>query len=343
MKLALIGFGTVGQGLATILRDRGETLRGDYGFDGQIVAVSTARRGSLYDPNGLDIVALLENAQDFSGYPESEGLQRGWSTEQIIREGNADAVVEVTPTDITSGQPAIWHIQTALESGKHAISANKGPAALAFRDLNTLAKANGVEFYNEATVIGGTPAIRLGEELLAGSGITEMRGILNGTTNYMLTRMEGGATYMEALTEAQRLGYAETDPTADVEGHDAAAKVMILANVLMGGDLKNADVPRQGISALSLEEVQDALKNGEHYKLIGKVWREGGQTKASVELMRLPGSDPLAGVAGADMAITYSTDLMRHATISGAGAGAIPTGFALLSDLLAIHRKSHHA
>ena len=242
-QLALIGFGTVGQGLAEILLAKGDELAARYGVQFQVVAVSDLLKGSLYNHAGLDLAALLDvvrrtgKLHDYALRQPSRALFSGWDSLRTIRDSNADTVVEISWTDVQTGQPAIDHVKAAFESGKHAVLTNKGPVALAYRELAELAAAKGVQFRFEGTVMSGTPTIRLAQSALAGCEITEIKGILNGTTNYILTQMEGGQSYADALAEAQRLGYAEADPTADVEGWDAAGKTVILANVLLGGDL----------------------------------------------------------------------------------------------------------
>jgi homoserine dehydrogenase len=352
-RLALIGFGTVGQGLAEILLAKGDELAARYGVQFQVVAVSDLLKGSLYNHAGLDLAALLDVVQrtgrldDYALMQPSRALVSGWDSLRTIRESNADTVVEISWTDVQTGQPAIDHVKAAFESGKHAVLTNKGPVALAYRELAELAAAKGVQFRFEGTVMSGTPTIRLAQSALAGCEILEVKGILNGTTNYILTQMEGGQSYADALAEAQRLGYAEADPTADVEGWDAAGKTVILANVLLGGDLRVADVDRTGISGLTLADVEAAKAAGERWKLIARVWREddvAGDTKrageprvrASVQPTRLPLSHPLAGVSGAVNACTYTTDLLGDVTLVGPGAGRMETGYAVLGDLLEI-------
>jgi homoserine dehydrogenase len=200
-KLALIGFGTVGQGLAEILRDKGQMLRDNLGFDAQIVAISDLLKGSLYHPDGLEIATLLgvvQRSGKLDDYPDSPGLQRGWDSLKTIRETNADSVVEVSYTDIKTGQPAIDHCRAAFESSKNVVMSNKGPVSLAYAELSQIAEANGVRWGFEGTVMSGTPALRMPLTSLAGNDISEVRGIFNGTTNYILTKMEEGLAYEEA-------------------------------------------------------------------------------------------------------------------------------------------------
>lgn len=340
-KLALIGFGTVGQGLAEILRDKGAALRNNLGFDGQIVAISDFIKGSLYHPGGLDIAKLLEVVQStgkLDAYPDSPGLVRGWDSLTTIRQSNADTVVEVAYTDINTGQPAIDHCRAAFISGKNVVMSNKGPVALAYQELSALAKGNNVRWGFEGTVMSGTPALRMPLVSLAGNNIREVRGIFNGTTNYILTKMEEGMSYEAALKQAQELGYAEADPTADVEGFDALGKVVILANVIMNAPLTKKDVACQGISQLTLEDIARAKAAGKRWKLIARCSKEGDRVTASVAPEMVSLSDPLASIMGATNAITYECDLAGPITLVGAGAGRVETGFSILIDLINIHR-----
>lgn len=334
-RLALVGFGVVGRGLVEIVSLHHRRFVERYGVDIRIVAVCT-RRWCVYEPAGIDAATLVRAAAS-----ESLGELPGactWSAEQMIAAVDADVLVEVSPTDMATGEPATSYIRSALERGMHVITANKGPIALHFAELQCLARERGVTLGFEATVMSGTPALRLGWSDLAGCDIREVRGIVNGTTNFILTRMERGVEYADALAEAQRLGYAEADPRGDVEGHDAAGKAAILANVLMDARLTPAAVECEGITGITREMVASAVVAGERWKLIARVWRDGQTVRAAVRPMRLIATHPLASVDGATNALTISTDLLGDVTIIGPGAGGIATGFALLSDLLALHR-----
>lgn len=338
-KLAFIGFGVVGQGLAEILLEKERELRDRHGFDYSVVAVSDFKKGSAFNPDGLDVAKLLELAKDdkISEYP---GAQVGLDALTTIRESNADIVIEVTYTDIKTGEPAYGHFKAALESGKHLVTTNKGPTALFFKELAGLAAAKKVQFRYEGTVVAGTPILNLCEMCLAGNEIREIRGILNGTTNFILTNMETGKSYEAALKEAQELGYAEAVPDADVEGWDALAKVVILAKSVMGTDIGIDDVDRTGITGIKLEDIEEAKKEGMRWKLIGKVAKGDGVVKASVRPEKVALTDPLASVGGATNALTFVTDLLGEVTVVGPGAGRVETGYSLLIDMLAIHAAS---
>lgn len=337
MKILLIGAGTVGQGLLEILRDKAADLHEKYGFHPVVVGVATRSRGTLYHPAGLDPAALLTALVQgsFGAYPESNGLQRSQDIPALIRACGADVMVEATHTNLETAQPALDYCRTALDAGQHLVLANKGPIALAYHELTETAKKAGKLVRFEGTVMAGTPSLTLAMEALAGCTIYEARGILNGTTNYILTQMAQGMAYAEALAQAQALGYAEADPTADVDGWDAAGKVLILAAALYGKKMALSDLAVTGITQITPEDIATAQHAGECYKLIARISPDSG----SVSPQRIPLTDPLAVVSGATNAITFQTDLMGDVTLVGAGAGRLQTGFALLADLLAIDRQ----
>lgn len=337
MKIAFIGFGGVGQALVKIISERKEKLKQETGMEPEVVAVADMMKGSVYNPEGLDERLLLEtvarhNHLDY--YPDSPATVKGWDNFQTIKESNADVIVEVTFTDVKTGQPAIDHCRAAFESGKSVVTTNKGPVAVAYRELVELAEKNGVFWGFEGTVMSGTPALRLPFTTLAGNHIREIKGILNGTTNYILTEMEKGLTYNEALQEAQQKGYAEADPVNDVEGYDARYKAVILANVVMGASITAADVACEGITDFSAEALQSAIKNGRRWRLIATIRQEGDRIEAKVGPEQLKEDDPLASVQGATNAIMYECDLAGPIMLTGAGAGLTETGYSLLIDLI---------
>ena len=336
MKIALIGFGNVGQGLAQILRGRAGSLAAEQDFRPVLVAVATRSRGTLVNPNGLDPAALLDAtaAGGLDYYPVAPGLDRGWDAARIARELDADVLVEASPSDLQTGGPALDLCHAALASGKHVVLANKGPVAVAYGELMSEARAAGKRLLFEATVMAGTPSLRLALEALAGAGITRARGIINGTTNYILTQMEEGMSFADALAQAQAIGYAEADPTADVDGWDAAGKARILSAALFGKPRTFDEMRVEGISKLTLDDVAAARAAGERWKLIAGITPDA----LTVAPARIPLTHPLAGVMGGTNAITYTTELLGDVTLVGAGAGGIQTGFGLLSDLLALHR-----
>jgi homoserine dehydrogenase len=341
MDILLIGFGTVGQGFVEILRDKQTALPNTHGTAIRLVGVATGSRGMLYDPAGLDPNALLEAVASDDGtldaYPHNDKLQRNmWdSSGAFIRQSAADIVLEATPSDLDTGQPAIQHCKAALETGKHLVLANKGPVVLAFDELHALAARQGLALRYEATVLAGTPAIATATELLAEAEIEQVRGIFNGTTNFMLSEMESGLSYKGALAKAQELGYAESDPSADVGGWDAAGKVAILSAAVFGQPLALSALDVQGITEITAQHIADAANDDERYRLVATLDADGGQ----VAPQRLTTADPLYYVRGATNAIMFRTRLLGDITLTGAGAGRTETGYALWLDSIAIQRN----
>jgi homoserine dehydrogenase len=341
-RLAFIGFGVVGQGLAQLLKDKREFLKKRYGLEYVVTAISDPIKGCVYQEEGLDLGAVLELVDSDGNLDKYEKGVKGWDSVKTIVESNASVIVEVSPTNIENGEPGITHVRKALHAKKHVITTNKGPIALFYPELVELARKNDVALRFEGTVLSGTPAINLSLDALAGADVREVKGIMNGTTNYILTKMAEGQSYEAVLKEAQRLGYAETKPDADVKGWDAQAKVLILANVVMGAALNPADVPTQGITEITVADIEKAKKDGKRYRLVGKVWKENGKIKAKVAPELVGTDDFLFHVTGVTNALTFTTDALDKVTIVGPGAGKKETGFSLLVDLIAIHSGHLH-
>jgi homoserine dehydrogenase len=333
-KLALIGFGNVGQGLAEILSKKTALLREKFDADIRIVAICDLYKGSIADPDGFDPQALLDHVTEKGDLKDFPAPDRNWDASETIENSNANVLVELAFTDLKTGEPALSHMTQALKAGMHVSTTNKGPAALHFPKLLELSKAHGGKIGVEGTVMSGTPAVALGMNLLAAAGVTRIQGILNGTTNYILGEMENGADYEDALKDAQAKGYAEADPAGDVDGHDAAAKVVILANLMMNQAMTMGDVSCVGISGITRAQIESARKENQRWKLIGTVEKVDGQIRGSVEPVKLDATHPLHGIGGATNAITYSTDILGDVTLIGPGAGRIETGYAIIGDIL---------
>jgi homoserine dehydrogenase len=334
MRLILVGFGTVGQGLAELLVEKKQQLARDHAFDPVVVGITDFQKGSVHDPEGVDLVQALELVRSGRSLTELAKETVDGDAVAFLQRVDADVMLEATYTNIETAEPATSHIRAALGRGMHVATTNKGPIALFYPELRRLAAERNVQLLFEGTVMSGTPVINLIRGCLAGAEIREIRGILNGTTNYILTRMEEGLGYEEALQKAQELGYAEAVPDADVLGLDALAKVTILANVFFGGTRKPQDYPCRGITEITPSEIAKARQAGQRHKLIGRVWREEGVVRAEVSPQRIDLSHPLAGVSGATNALTFTTDALGDVTIVGPGAGRVETGFSLLIDLI---------
>jgi homoserine dehydrogenase len=337
-RVGLIGCGTVGQGFLEILNNKKKHLKENYDFECEIVAICDKLKGSIIAQDGLDLTRLLDilkKGQRIENYDTN--LKSSFDAEYLIDNVETDIIIEATYTDIQTGEPATTYIKKAIKRGNHVVTTNKGPIALHYQELKNLAKKNNVYLKFEGTVMSGSPVFTLVENSFRGNEISEIKGILNGTTNFILTKMEEDLNYEEALKLAQELGYAEADPTADVEGYDAMAKIVILSNVLLNGKVKPREVERKGISDISREDVLKAKEEGYRYKLIASAKKEGEIIIASVKPQKLPLSDPLASVNGVTNALTFDLDLLGKVTIQGSGAGKKETGYAVLNDILSIH------
>jgi len=334
-NLALIGFGGVNRALAEVIRDEPQRFHA-LGFELRVVAITDLAFGSLVQADGVDLAAILAmpRGASFEGLPGGSSEPRN---EEVIRNSPADIVVEATFTSPVDGEPAVSHVKWAIESGKHVVTTNKGPVALRGPELSQLAAENGVRFEYEGAVMSGTPVIRLAHKMLGGLQLSAVQGILNGTSNYVLGRMEAGLRLDEAIAEAQEHGYAEADPTADIGGSDVRLKVAILANELLGAGIQPSDVETKGIQDISSDDVAQALADGFRWKLIGEARREAdGRVVATVQPIALPSDHPLAGIAGATNAVSFTTDLLGAVTVSGPGAGRVETAYALISDIMAV-------
>lgn len=333
IKVAVSGFGTVGQGVAEVLLRRKDFLTGRYGEMPQVVLAMDSKTYAA-DPAGLDLQGLIDRKKETG----SVGKTKYTDSAELLSETDYDVLIEVTPTDIKTGGVGLKNITRALESGKDVITVNKGPLALKFCELIGLARKNGCKFRFEGTVGGAMPIINLCHENLVGEHIRSIRGIFNGTCNYILSKMDKGQPYEQALKEAQQLGYAETDPTNDVEGYDTAAKVTILANSVFHKKVTVNDVKITGISKITAEAVAQAASHNMVIRLIGEV----SETKLEVSPRLIPVGHPLS-ISGTLNIAQIEADLAGPVTITGRGAGKIETASAILSDLIAIldERRGH--
>jgi len=335
MKICILGFGAVGKGVVKAISLKNDRFKEKYGLNLKVVAV-TDTSGAAISNKGLDLDLLLETKEQtgkVSNYPEY-GVS-GMSNMQVLDNAEYDCLVEVTPTDICNGEPTRTHILNAFEDKKDVVTSNKGPLALNFKELNESAVVNNVQFKFEASVGGAMPIINFAHETLSSCDIDSILGILNGTTNYILSRMaKEGSSYEQILKESQELGIAETNPAQDVEGIDAACKTVILANSLLGRDVSYKDVEVTGISKITPESISLAKNEGYLIKLIGEV--SGDVLEVSPRLVR-EGS-PFA-VDGTLNVATLKTDLAEDVTVVGKGAGPLETASAILSDIISIYKN----
>ncbi|MEM2897368.1 MAG: homoserine dehydrogenase [Candidatus Bathyarchaeia archaeon] len=331
MRLTLIGFGTVGQSLIKLLANKKDELTKKFGLNPKFVAIVDTG-GAAIDENGINPSKAIEVKKsrksvafmDRIGYP-------GMSATDVIKNVEAEVVIEMTPTNFSNGEPGLSHIKTAISSKRHVITTNKGPLALALPSLMELASYNRVKLRFSGTVGGGTPILDFAKKSLLGDRIISIKGILNGTTNYILTRMfEASISMDQALKEAQKAGYAEADPSYDIEGIDTACKLVIIANWIMNLRISLKDVNIKGINEVTLKDVEKAREEGRVIKLIGSI-----EKKARVRPELIPQNHPLA-VHGTLNAVTYKTETCGEITLVGRGAGGPETASAILRDIVDI-------
>ena len=323
MRIAIIGFGSVGRGVAGMVGTK------DLGI---IVTGIADSRSGIVDPRGIDINDVLAKKKKtgLCGDPKI-------SATDIIAAAEYDALVEVSPTNALTGEPATGHIRSALSRGKHVVTSNKGPIALAYNELRALAASHDVSLRYEATVAGAIPIMHTLEHGLAGNDILAIYGVLNGTCNYILTRMAAeGLTYEQALMEAREMGYAEADPTYDVKGIDAAIKLVILANTIWGDGRKLADVSCTGIDLLTPDALRLAESGGCTIRLIAEAIPRKDILRVSPRIISK--SHPLV-TEGTLNALTIETDMAKEITLIGRGAGSVETASAIIGDLLFIRDR----
>jgi len=325
-NLALLGFGNVGRAFVSLLERKRQDLRDQHSIEWRLTGVATRRMGWIAAPDGLDAAALLRGETRAAAGPNNV---RDW-----LRAAHANVLFEITSLNRETGQPAIDHLKAALELGAHAITANKGPVVHGYEELSALAQKCGRRFLFESAVMDGVPIFCLFRDTLPAVEVRGFRALLNSTTNLVLQQMEEGSTLNRAIGKAQELGVAETDPTDDLEGWDAAVKIAALVTVLMREPLKPHEVERQGIEDLHPLAVQAARRAGRPYKLVCEARRENGRVQASVRPQQLPLNDPLAWVNGTSSAIYFETDIFPGLAITEQNPGVTETAYGLLADLV---------
>ncbi len=332
MRIILCGFGVVGQSLVKLFDSRSEDLYAKYGLKPRIVGVFDSK-GSAVSSSGLELRKLVEVKKKFGTVKNYAETKNSWSGIEMLKNVEADVLIETTASNYKDAEPGMSHIITAMKKGMHVISVNKGPLALAFPSLMELATYNQVVFKFSGTVGGGTPILDYAKNSLHGDRITSFSGILNGTTNYILTNMAGGMSFDVALNDAKKKGYVEADESLDLDGLDAAAKLVILANWVMGMKVTLPDINRTGIRNVSSADIKNAIKKNCAIKLIASCNKE-----LVVSPVEISVNDPLC-VNGTLNAIAFTSEHSGTQTIIGRGAGGIETASSIIRDLLDIRQE----
>jgi len=333
LRIILCGFGVVGQSLVKLFESRSEDLYAKYGLKPRVVGVFDSN-GSAIDPSGLDLERLVETKKKTGSVKNYSKTKNNMTGLDIIKNIDADVLIETTASNYKNAEPGMTHITSAMKKGMHVISVNKGPLALAFPSLLELATYNQVMLKFSGTVGGGTPILDYAKDSLRGERITSFAGILNGTTNYILTNMANGLSFESALKDAKEKGYVEADESLDLDGLDAAAKLVILANWIMGMKVTMPDIKCTGIRKVSTEDIKNAAKKKCAIKLIASCNKdlEVGPKEISID-------DPLC-VNGTLNAIAFTSEHSGTQTIIGKGAGGMETASSILRDLIDIRQET---
>ena len=339
-NLTFIGFGNVARALVRLLERKRGLLKSQYNITYSVTGIATGSHGFAVDPDGLDVNKALELAEDgqsispLSSFDVQDSLA-------VIKKSNADVMFENSPVNHHTGQPAIDHIRTALEAGQHAITANKGTVVHGYRELTELAKSKNKKFLFEATVLGGAPLFSVFRETFPLAELHSFKGILNATTNLILSRMETGETFDDAVKYCQSIGIAETDPSADVDGWDAAIKVAALVTVLMDTPISPQQVNPTGIRGITSEMIAKAKADGKRYKLVCSAEKVGDTVKASVSPELVDGNSPLYSIMDSSSGATFRTDVLPDYSITisereGMQGGPVETAYGLFADFVSV-------
>lgn len=337
VRILLLGFGNVGRAFCRLVEKKSEILRNTYGIECCFVGIATRSRGCAADPSGIDVRQFLERESSTgridSGSPGSAVL----SAAEMVSGLDYDLLAVCTSTTIKSPEVPAAYISGALGRGIDVITSNKGPLLLGYGALRDLAKKNGSHFMFEAAVMGGTPFFSFARHCLKGSRILSCEGVMNTTSNYILDLMVSGSSFDDALLDARRKGFAEADPTFDLEGWDSAVKASIIAQVLMGAPpvpLDSIDV--EGITQVSTGDLLEASRAGGAIRLISRIDSEGDSIAISVRPELLPAANPLSRVHGATNGVLFLTDTLGEVFVAGGGIGPQHTAYSMLRDLIEI-------
>ena len=334
-RLALVGFGNVGRALVRLLDRKKAELAAEYQITFTITGIATGRHGTAINPAGIDPQAALAKFESGGSLNDLSSQAAPQDMLAFIRACPADVMFENTPVNYETGQPAISHMRAALESGMHAITANKGPVVHGFHELRSLANQVGKRFFFESTVMDGAPIFSLFRGALPAARLVAFRGILNSTTNLILSRMENGESFDDAVRYAQSIGIAETDPSGDIDGWDASVKIAALTTVLMDTPFKAQQVDRTGIRALTPADLQAALNDGERWKLVCTARRDAaGNVSAKVAPERVKRSSPMYSVDGTTSIVEFETDVLGKLAVIESDPGPHTTAYGLLADFI---------
>lgn len=339
LKLCMVGFGNAGREFCRLLLQKQGEIKEMYNVEVLVTDIATKSKGKLSNKTGIDLHRALKEAEATGRFADDNpDIAKGDSI-KTIRSSAADVMIELSTLSIKDGQPAINHIEEAFASGMHVITANKGPVAWAYKRLKGIADSKGLKFLHETTVMDGTPVFNLVKETLPGCRVIGFRGILNSTTNFILEEMEAGKSFDEALKEAQRRGFAEAEPSMDIDGWDAAAKTAAIINVIMGGEHTPMTIERIGISHITKEEIGAARKENRKIKLLCEGCIEEGIIKGRVYPRLFDEKDIFSNIDSTSSIISITTDLMGEICIVERNPEIQQTAYGIYSDVLTLIKR----
>lgn len=335
LKLALMGFGNVGRAFAEMLIDKHRELEDRYGRDVIVTVIATATKGNIYCPEGIHLKRVLDYIKSTDRLPIEMITDAGH--EELLAEADYDCLMELSPLNIKTGQPATDHIIAALRRTKHVVTANKGPVAWHFRQLKEMARENNAGFFYETVVMDGTPVFNLVENTLKMAKIESVTGILNSTTNFILEELEKGCHMDNILERGKAMGFIEADPAMDIEGYDAAGKITVLLNVLMDAEITPDQVKRKGIEDITIEDIMAAKARGNVIKLLCRGgYDSNGNVTATVAPEEIPCSDFLASMNSTTSVVSITTDLMKTISIVEHEPEIMQTAYGVFGDMLRV-------
>jgi len=336
INICLVGFGNAAQEFCRMVISKKLELKESTGYDIKVTAIAGRSKGGIINPKGIDLEQALKDVKATGRFNNTSEDTVTMDTLQVISNCNANVLVELSTLSIYDGEPAITYIEAAFDRSMHVITGNKGPIAWKYQKLRDNSNQRGLQFLYETTVMDGTPIFNFVKYTLPGCKVLSFRGILNSTTNFVLEEMEGGNSYEYAIKEAKRRGFAEEDPTLDIDGWDAAAKTAALLNVLMDTNINPKEIDRQGVAHITQEDIKSAKQKDCKIKLICEGYMEDNKAKGKVHPVYINNKDTFSNIDATSSILSITTDLMGELQIIEKNPEIQQTAYGIYSDLLTL-------
>jgi homoserine dehydrogenase len=339
INICLVGFGNAAQEFCRMVITKNLEIKASTGYDVKVTAIAGRSKGSIINPKGINLAKALMDVESNGKFDANAEDTVNMDTIQVIENCSSNVLVELSTLSIYDGEPAISHIETAFEKGMHVITGNKGPVAWKYQKLRDNSKQRGLQFLYETTVMDGTPIFNFVKYTLPGCKVLSFKGILNSTTNFVLEEMESGNSYEDAIKEAKRRGFAEEDPSMDIDGWDAAAKTAALLNVLMDTNINPTEIDRQGIAHITLKDIEKAKEKQCKIKLLCEGYIEDNIAKGKVHPVYISNKDILSNIDATSSILGITTDLMGEVQVIEKNPEIQQTAYGIYSDLLTLIRS----